>query len=331
MAEDEMSIVRIPRYARDLVKRGQIRARDFVGAEPFLFDAVASWVAAREARHEADFADESGLPILDRPPVRAPFAKVWAEWQENTRDCGALVESTESLLSLRLFVANKLGPDELMKATVSLLSTGQVAATFVTHDPWNKGLVILRREASEQALALLGETLEGFYKSEGTKWEERSRKLLIDTVHTYQSQQEIYTSPEDVLRDHEMNTGLSVVLWGFALCHAKNISAPLTDLPRAARRSADKEGVPSEVPARQFRILQIGPVGAPRSSLNTLGREEVSALHLVRGHFVRYSDTAPLFGKYAGTFWRSPHMRGDAAHGSISKIYEPQSPVEAVL
>ena len=143
-------------------------------------------------------------------------------------------------------------------------------------------------------------------------------------THAYQKVQQYYIYAEDLLRDHTMDCLLAVVLWGFALCHAKNITAPLTEMPRAARRSADKEGIPEEVPARRFRVLQISGAGGGRTTLNELGRESVSALHLVRGHFVRYTDAAPLFGKYTGTFWRSPHLRGDAERGAIAKIYEPE-------
>lgn len=48
--------------------------------------------------------------------------------------------------------------------------------------------------------------------------------------------------------------------------------------------------------------------------------EEV-AFHMCRGHFKTYTEDAPLFGKYAGTFWWQPQARGKAENGTITKDY----------
>ncbi|MBZ0291406.1 MAG: hypothetical protein K8L99_02455 [Anaerolineae bacterium] len=45
-------------------------------------------------------------------------------------------------------------------------------------------------------------------------------------------------------------------------------------------------------------------------------------LHIVRGHFAHYTDDAPLFGKYTGTFWIPAHVRGDESLGVVVKDYE---------
>ncbi|MBZ0293363.1 MAG: hypothetical protein K8L99_12420, partial [Anaerolineae bacterium] len=45
-------------------------------------------------------------------------------------------------------------------------------------------------------------------------------------------------------------------------------------------------------------------------------------LHIVRGHFAHYTDEAPLFGKYTGTFWIPAHVRGDESVGMVVKDYE---------
>ena len=40
------------------------------------------------------------------------------------------------------------------------------------------------------------------------------------------------------------------------------------------------------------------------------------------GHFATYTDEAPLFGKFTGTYWRRPTKRGAKRHGEVIKDYE---------
>ena len=44
-------------------------------------------------------------------------------------------------------------------------------------------------------------------------------------------------------------------------------------------------------------------------------------IHFVRGNFARYTDEKPLFGKLTGTFYRPPHVRGNAEVGAVLKDY----------
>lgn len=62
-----------------------------------------------------------------------------------------------------------------------------------------------------------------------------------------------------------------------------------------------------------YRILEISPPPVDKRSPEQRARDSkrsVNALHLCRGHFVRYDASAPLFGKHVGTFWKDPHWRG---------------------
>jgi hypothetical protein len=45
-------------------------------------------------------------------------------------------------------------------------------------------------------------------------------------------------------------------------------------------------------------------------------------IHLCRGHFKEYTKEAPLFGKYTGTYWWQPSVRGNKDRGVIHKDYE---------
>lgn len=54
----------------------------------------------------------------------------------------------------------------------------------------------------------------------------------------------------------------------------------------------------------------------------------VVRMHIRRGHFAHYTDDAPLFGKYTGTFWKEATVVGNGERGTVNKDYELQ-PQEA--
>ena len=45
-------------------------------------------------------------------------------------------------------------------------------------------------------------------------------------------------------------------------------------------------------------------------------------IHLCRGHFKRYTEENPLFGKYTGLWWWQPSVRGRNREGVVCKDYE---------
>lgn len=46
------------------------------------------------------------------------------------------------------------------------------------------------------------------------------------------------------------------------------------------------------------------------------------AFHMVGGHFKTYTEEGKLFGKYTGTFWWNPAVRGNRDNGEIIKDYK---------
>ena len=46
------------------------------------------------------------------------------------------------------------------------------------------------------------------------------------------------------------------------------------------------------------------------------------ALHICRAHFAHYTEEHPLFGKYAGTFYKPMHVRGHLKEGMVIKDYD---------
>lgn len=72
----------------------------------------------------------------------------------------------------------------------------------------------------------------------------------------------------------------------------------------------------------RYKILSISDTLEHRPIQETTqGEHRDLPLHMVRGHFVRYTQDRPLFGKYTGQFWRSAHLRGDGDNGAVVKDY----------
>jgi hypothetical protein len=101
--------------------------------------------------------------------------------------------------------------------------------------------------------------------------------------------------------------------------HCKNVSLPTVEPPSPVSRKAEQR---YGRPLTRYRVLEIMPM---REILNREGAAERTglkrALHICRGHFATYSDEKPLFGKYAGTYWKPQHVRGSKARGEVVKDY----------
>src|SRR5258708_34832504 len=71
-----------------------------------------------------------------------------------------------------------------------------------------------------------------------------------------------------------------------------------------------------------YHILDIEPM---KQILRTEGHSDKvgikRSLHICRGHFAHYTEDKKLFGKYAGTFWVSQHVRGSQQTGIAAKDY----------
>lgn len=76
-------------------------------------------------------------------------------------------------------------------------------------------------------------------------------------------------------------------------------------------------------PMTKFKVLRVTPT-SKRYERDDKPQEQfdVMPLHIRRGNFATYSEDAPLFGKYTGTFWRPATAVGDAKNGTVVKDYK---------
>lgn len=57
--------------------------------------------------------------------------------------------------------------------------------------------------------------------------------------------------------------------------------------------------------------------------------QDIVPLHIRRGNFAHYTEDAPLFGKFTGTFWRPATTVGNAKNGIVVKDYKVKPDSEA--
>jgi hypothetical protein len=82
-------------------------------------------------------------------------------------------------------------------------------------------------------------------------------------------------------------------------------------------------------PELKYKVLVIDPMRGGGGSSVEPGDDadgQRMPLHIVRGHFAKYSPERPLFGRYSGTFWVPSHVRGKSDFGTVIKDYAVKSP-----
>jgi hypothetical protein len=109
-----------------------------------------------------------------------------------------------------------------------------------------------------------------------------------------------------------------------SLLHCKNTSTadhcPPPKLNKAYRRRHGRTLV-------SYKTLTVTPMMARRKGAGVTSSEvEPKALHLCRGHFKDYRDSAGLFGKHQGLFWWDMHARGALEQGAVVKDYAIKLP-----
>jgi hypothetical protein len=131
--------------------------------------------------------------------------------------------------------------------------------------------------------------------------------------------------PEDALQEYAAQVVHLVVpaLLTISLMHCTNVETETIEPPPKLSRKHEKR---HGRPLVRYQVLDVEPM---RRILDEHGATDTGlrhALHISRGHFKVFTEDAPLFGKHAGTYWWSPHIRGDAAEGVNVNDYRIHAP-----
>jgi hypothetical protein len=121
-------------------------------------------------------------------------------------------------------------------------------------------------------------------------------------------------------RKESQRLWVHICLFIFSLMNCKNTIVIKEDAPVEEQGKRIKQ---VGHPLVTYRIIKIDQVLTKHDSRhrpnNGFGYRP---LHLCRGHFATYSAEKPLFGRYAGTFWKPQHIRGREKYGAVIKEYE---------
>jgi hypothetical protein len=102
-----------------------------------------------------------------------------------------------------------------------------------------------------------------------------------------------------------------------SILNCSNIGRQYHRIPREVNLKRIKKNKKELI---SYYTLYIKPSLCQKSTI--LGGDFIPRrLHLVRGHFKRYTPSAPLFGKFSGLYWWQPHVRGDLKEGIVVKDY----------
>lgn len=109
---------------------------------------------------------------------------------------------------------------------------------------------------------------------------------------------------------------LAAALFVVNLMHCKNVIVEPQPVSKREARKAEKQNRP----AFRYHLLK---VRSSRKMYTITGRRDVEySTHICRGHFKTFTDDAPLFGRFVGTYWWEAQVRGRDKSHTVDKDYE---------
>lgn len=122
-----------------------------------------------------------------------------------------------------------------------------------------------------------------------------------------------------------LNHAFVVPHFALSLLNCVNMK-PETFTEPLRRRKVRPKGFPAVPPITYRKVHVYPPDLRPRKRYGDLRTkrtesQELVARHFRRGHFKRYYDDRPLFGKYTGVWWWGPAMVGSEKRGVVEKEY----------
>jgi hypothetical protein len=94
---------------------------------------------------------------------------------------------------------------------------------------------------------------------------------------------------------------------------------PTRQMVRSAQRSKDR-------PPVTFRTIEVTSISASVVGRPKSDNHPGVAKHIQRGHFKRYTEDRPLFGRFVGQYWWEQHLRGQEDRGEVQKDYAVLGP-----
>jgi hypothetical protein len=109
-------------------------------------------------------------------------------------------------------------------------------------------------------------------------------------------------------------------LFTISLLHSRNVIAEEVERDARLDRKYFKRTGSHLFRYKELKIEPLRQMLAKEGANAHTGLER--AVHVCRGHFKRYSEESPLFGRFTGQWWWSSYRRGNSDFGEIEKDYE---------
>lgn len=140
-------------------------------------------------------------------------------------------------------------------------------------------------------------------------------------VRDYYVNYEASKTTEEGRRGIEKDSGIYCVMVSAvaALFSCKNMEVVAIHADKAIQAKRAKRGL---LPLYTFHTLTVRISHKSKHAMGGIG--EPVAIHWVRGHFKRYTESDKLFGKHIGLYWWQPHLAG-MAHRVVDKDYAIQT------
>jgi hypothetical protein len=116
---------------------------------------------------------------------------------------------------------------------------------------------------------------------------------------------------------------IPIAFVSIAFAHCKNVTTHTHEYHRRIRNCSGKK-ISAKV---THRTLTIDPMKKVLETEGDIQHNGIAkALHICRGHFKDYRNSAGLFGKYKGLYWWDMHTRGTEKAGVVIKDYRVKAP-----
>jgi len=275
-----------------------------------------------------DAHEEKGMPTAaDFPTVTPPWPLAWFEYQVPTPT------KTYSGVSVDRIYFSFLGDSKGITTTtrVGILLDGTEIAdksSDIYHNPDTTAWLLTASLFTIQSNRIyeygqviwpinsVGKLLKGWSETNIT-WPTRLEKAIMDDP--FNTRESFYRIWTQVFMD--------IAFFAISLLHCKNISLEEIEIPPKVQKAREKKGIP----AVTYKTLIVEPMrkqvrrerdADPEGEQNTVKR----ALHIVRGHFMDYTQGAGLFRKMHGIYWQPMHVKGSAEAGKVIKDYKVRQP-----
>ncbi len=278
-------------------------------------------IARATAKPIRELIDSHDFVVIDATPIaehcRAEFAKVpegyepyFGYWKEKLRLClpydqmAIEWEGDGNIQETALVLLKKQGEDDG-------LTTFQFKPYYLEGDPFNPFNGMDWQKVPERERLLVGMTQHvidmGAFEEGG-----------VETFDFNSKGELVYSSVDDDDRyPYTVVTVLMTLTFMACLNTAMTESLPSPTDDHLYKRQFG-------VPLTKFKTLVVKPMSKRSDTDDPQKQFDVMPLHLRRGNFATYTDEAPLFGKYAGTFWRPATVVGNEKNGVVVKDYKVQ-------